>query len=164
MKRWLALLFAVCLAGCFADVDWREMHSSEGRFSVWMPARVSEEARPLPGNGGSMRQWSARARDTVFAAGYADFAEARRAAMLELRDAVLRNIDGKVDSEQPVQLGNMAGIDVAASGRSGGSALMLRTRLYQRGARVYQLAVLGAPGAVASADVETFFASFKLDR
>jgi hypothetical protein len=164
MKRLVALVAALCLAACFADLDWRELHSEQGRFSAWLPARASEEARTLPGSGAHMRQWSARARDTIFAVGYADFPGATQGRMQELRDAIVRNIDGKIESEHAIRSADAAGIEVAASGRSGNSALALRLRLYERGARVYQLAVLGAPDAVTPTDVDTFFGSFRLDR
>src|SRR4051794_5888455 len=107
-----ALLFAVLLAGCYADLDWRELRVKEGGFSIWLPARASQQARELSGipGAGEMRQWSARAKETAFAAGYADVDGARLATALEFSDALVGNIGGRVESRRDLELAGLRGI------------------------------------------------------
>jgi hypothetical protein len=158
----LGLLLA--LVGCFADLDWRELRSEEGGFSVWLPAKPVEQSRELSGRPGVvMRQWSARARETAFAAGYASLPGIDRATLTGMSDALVGNISGKVEKRHDIALGEARGIETIASGEGGGSALALRVRVYAYGGRLYQVAVLGKPGDVAEADLETFFSSFRID-
>jgi len=162
--RWIALLAAVLLAGCGADLDWRELRARDAGFVASLPGRAFEESRPLAGREGvQMHQWSARARNTVFAVGYADFPRIDAATLAGLRDALVRNIGGRMEKEQPIVLGDANGVEVLARGEGGGAPLELRLRLLARGARVYQAATLGPPGELSPTELETFFGSLKLE-
>jgi hypothetical protein len=162
-RRWLAIL--LLLAGCQPQLDWRELHSEEGRFAAWLPARAFEESRPLLSGrhqGVLMRQWSARARDTVFAVGYADFARLEPNTVIEIRDALLLNVGGKLLREREISLPGGQGREIFAAGHAGAAELSLRLRLIASDGRLYEIAALGTPGHVSESDLETFFESFKL--
>lgn len=147
------------LSACHANLDWREVRPPEGAFSLWMPARTFEETRELviAGQRVSMHQWSARARDTLFAIGYADFAPPTPEALTALRDALVANISGKVLSDQAGPNRR----DIAAAGEVNGAPLMLHLRLAASGQRLYQIVVLGKPEDLSAGDVDFFFQSFR---
>jgi hypothetical protein len=163
MKRFIVFLAALFLGGCFADLDWRELHSEEGRFSAWLPARASEEARTLPGSGARMRQWSARARNSVFAVGYADFSILDQGVIDEVRNTLVANIGGRVQAQRAVRSGEAQGTEVEALGAHGGAPVALHVRLLPRGNRLYQIATVGPPGDLLPQERETFFDALKLD-
>jgi hypothetical protein len=155
---------AFLLAACSPDLDWRELAPEGARFSAWFPARTSMQARPLPGTSPPvlLTQWSARARETVFAVGYADYEQPPEQAALELSDALVRNITGQVRSRRAIALGAAQGIETVASGMAGDQPLQLTVRIYVSGRRLYQLAVLGKPGDLSESELDTFFAAFKI--
>jgi hypothetical protein len=158
-----ALLTALFLAACYADLDWREVRVAEADFSVWLPARASEQARPLSGiaGAGEMHQWSARARDTAFAAGYADLERSDATAAAAFSDALVRNIAGQVDSRREISLGALRGIETIATGSSAQGPLRLQLRVYAGAKRLYQVATLGKPGDLSAEESQTFFDSFR---
>src|SRR3954463_2607099 len=101
------LLVLTMLTGCFAELDWREFRSTDGDFSVWFPARPLEQSRPLAGPAAAvMHQWTARARETLFAAGYADFNPLDRTALVQFSDALVANIGGTVQHRSDISLGS----------------------------------------------------------
>jgi hypothetical protein len=162
-RSFAAALTALCLAACYADLDWREVRVVEADFSVWLPARPSEQARPLTGieGAGEMHQWSARARDTAFAAGYADMDRANPTAATEFSDALVHNIAGRVDSRREISLGELHGIETIATGSSVHGPLQLRLRVYTGPKHLYQIATLGKPGDLSGEESQTFFDSFR---
>jgi hypothetical protein len=168
-RRVYAALLACLAAGCFAELDWRELRVEDGGYSVSLPGRPSEQARPLavtPQVGAqiTMRQWSARAKESVFAAGYADFPFADEKRLAEVSDALVRNISGRVEKRVAVALDSMSGLETVATGRSADAPLALRVRIYADGPRLYQVAVLGRPGDIPEDELDRFFSSFRLLR
>jgi hypothetical protein len=80
------------------------------------------------------------------------------AAVLDgTRDALARNIGGRVLEERPLVQNGLPGRDFVAES----DAKKLKARLLVSGKRLYQLAVLGERDAVAAADVELFLSSFR---
>lgn len=161
------MVLVAALLGCFAELDWRELRSAAGGFSVLFPARPLEASRPVAGAVEAvMHQWSCKAAGSVWAVAYLDLTEsARRApaqAVIRLRDALLANIDGRVLAERALRLEDAAGVETRARGRSAGAEVELNVRILARGRRLYQLAVLGAPGAAGEEGLRTFFDSFRL--
>jgi hypothetical protein len=152
------------LGACYAELDWREVVSSEGGFSVLLPARVRVESRPLSGIAGNpvMHLWSAKTADTLFGAGYADLAAGDAAALANLRDGMVRNLQGKIVSDRDVRAGTIAGREFLAEGLIGGAPAAMRLRLLVSGARVYQLVAIGRAGAVTPEELDMFFESFRL--
>lgn len=166
MVRSLGLVLTLVLAGCYAEFDWREVRPGDGSFTVSLPARSAYESRALAREhaGLTMHLWSAKVGDTVFAAGYVDspVAEARLAD--GLRDALVKNIGGRIVEEREVRSGSLIGRETIAGGIAGDAPMELRLRLYAAGGRVYQVVALGRKGAVPAAEMENFFDSFRLAR
>ncbi len=69
----VALVLLGLLAACYPALDWREIRSDEGRFSVLLPSKPRIESMPLSAARPEvlLHQWSAQARKTAFAIGYA---------------------------------------------------------------------------------------------
>jgi hypothetical protein len=104
-----------------------------------------------------MHLWSARAADSVFAIGYADYPAVDVRTLDSTRDALVKNIGGRTLEERPlVQIGLVGREIVAESGET-----LLTARLLVSGARLYQVAVLGKKNAVAAADLDLFLTSFQ---
>ena len=151
-------LIALLALACSLELDWRELRSTEGGFAALMPAKPRYEARALGGAPTvTMHLWSARAANSVFGVGYADYPELDAATLDSTRDALVKNIGGRVLEEKPLVQKGLPGRDfVAESG-----ATRLRARLLVSGKRLYQVAVLGERNAVAAADIDLFLSSFR---
>jgi len=157
-SRAVIALVALLALGCSPELDWRELKSAEGGFSALMPARPRHEVRKLSGAPAVvMHLWSARAAKSVFGVGYADYPAVDLRILDSTRDALVKNIGGRVVEERPlVQIG-LAGSEFTAEGGS----MFLKARLLVSGARLYQLVILGERGALAAVDIELFLSSFQ---
>jgi len=166
------LLFLLLLSGCYADLDWRELKSTEGGFKVLMPARVHQNAGPMGTGAGNvtLTLWTAETDGAVFGAGYADFPDTGDTAggaasqLSAARDGLARNVRGKVISEQTVHTASLPGRSLIIEGfAADGSSRVVHAHLYASGRRLYELAVIARPGALTETDLEMFFGSFKPD-
>lgn len=162
----LVLTLATMLPGCYADLDWRELKSTEGGFKVLMPARAKETSGPIGAGAGSatLTLWTAEATGAVFGAGHADYPGDAAAELAAARDGLVRNVRGKLTSEQDVRIANrpaLFGRAVIIEGfAADGSPRVVHAHLYASGRRLYELAVIAKPGALSAADLEMFFGSF----
>lgn len=109
-----------------------------------------------------MHLWSARAADTLFGVGYVDLQASDTQTLSALRDALTRNIQGRIVSERAVSAGGIAGTEFVAEGSIGEAPAVLKARLLVSGDRVYQIAVLGRAHAVSVEELATFFDSFSV--
>lgn len=160
-------------AACNPVYDWREHHFDAGGFTILFPQKPGRAERKLttPAGEVTMKMVSVRVEETVFGAASADFAAPPDAAALAaMHTALLKNLEGRVVSDQSVTSSApaaMAGREVVKRGGTGtgepATAAQLRARFFVRGNRYYQIAVMGRQGAVADADLDLFFASFKPD-
>lgn len=154
------------LAGCYSELDWREVPSAQGRYSITLPAKPQEHTRTLNSSAGevSMTMASAQAAGWVFGVGYADYPSGTDADkhIDEQRDALLRNISGRVTVEKPLGVGGRPGRMILAEGRRGDSVMVLHVRFVTDGRRLYQIAAVGNQGGVAETELDTFLDSFKL--
>ncbi len=157
------LATCLALAGCYGDLDWREVASGEGRYRITLPAKAQQTTRTLNSAAGavSMTLQSARAADWLFGVAYTDYPRGSdvQKNIDEQRDALLRNISGRITSEKTGAAGSR---ELLAEGRNGDAVLMLRARFVTEGTRLYQIAAVGARGGVAETELDTFFSSFKL--
>lgn len=163
ITRGLALLAAilVSIAGCFAELDWRELAPPEGRFVVLMPAKVHLESRPLA-DGVTMHLWSARAADSLFGVGYADYPAPDKDLLERTAQALARNIGGSVVRSRDIRLDAATGREIVAEGSAGGAPAQLDARLLLAGTRLYQVVLISPRGRLAAADVEMFLGSFSM--
>jgi len=150
----IAVLGLLALA-CSPELDWRELRSAEGGFAALMPSRPGHEVRRL-GDAATMHLWSARAANSVFGVGYIDYKTLNDGILDTTRDALVRNIGGRLVGERSLVQAGLTGRGFEA--RSG--ERLLRARLLVSGSRLYQIAILGNNGAVAPADAELFLSSF----
>lgn len=156
--RKASFLIALLVLACSPELDWRVLTSAEGGFTALIPAKPRYEARTLGGDRAvTMHLWSARAANCVFGIGYADHPAVNTAILDGTRDALAKNIGGRVLEEKPLLHKGLPGREfVAESG-----TMRLRAHLLVARNRLYQLAVLGERDAVAAADVELFLSSFR---
>ena len=156
--RKASLLAALLALACSLELDWRELRSTEGGFAALMPAKPRHEVRALGGAPAvTMHLWSARAANSVFGVGYADYPEIDSATLDSTRDALVKNIGGRLLEENPLVQTGLPGREFVAEG----GTTRLRARLLVSGKRLYQLAVLGERNAVAAADIDLFLSSFQ---
>ena len=156
------------LNGCSPQLDWRQYASVEGRYAVTFPGKPREESRTIGSDVGplAMRMTASSAAEWRFGVVWADYPEIAAREPERLidiqRNALLRNITGRITSEKSVSLNGRPGRLVVAEGRSGDAIISLQVRFVLDGVRLYQVAATGAKGGVEQAEVETFLDSFKL--
>ncbi len=164
-----ATLLCVTLAGCSPDLNWREVHGSDGAFTVLLPAKPATHTREVDLNGlkVDMNMTGAAVGELSFAVASARLPDAaqRAAALAAMQAAMLRNIGAANHSEKPVTLkGGAQAIEVVASGKSarGGKSLQMHARFAERGDRVYQAVAVGPQEQLSSEAADTFLASLSL--
>lgn len=154
-----ALLAATLLAACNPTYNWRDHASPDGAYKVLFPAKPATFTRPvdLDGLKVEMTMTAAEVDGVTFAVGSATAPDAARAqaALPAMRRALLRNIGAPDSSDVPTK----DGLQVNASGSGNGRPVQLNGRFVARGARVFQVIVLGRPGAPPE-QVEQFLTSF----
>ena len=182
MRRKLlaGLAGALLLAACSPKFDWREIKSVDGGFAILMPDKPLTATREIAFDGHPIRMTmvSTGVGPTLFAAGVALLPPAAvdpphiDATLAWFRDALVRNIDGRMSSVQPVTLPAAAaaghvvrgGQSVEARGRVGRDRRpgQLAARFYVVDDRLYQIAAIGAEGELTADALDTFFSSFRL--
>lgn len=116
-----------------------------------------------------MTMTAAKADDTVFAVGSAIVPDATKAqaALIAMKTALVKNINGTVKSEKLTAAadnarGMSASIDVEAVGTdSNGKPEVLFGHFVSKDNEVYQVIVMGPDKAVARENVAFFITSFK---
>lgn len=123
-----------------------------------LPGKAGYEERALAGTPAVvMHLWSARAANSVFGVGYADYPALDEGTLDGVRDALIRNLGGHLLEERPLLLPELAGREFAAAGGN----RTLRARLLVDGTRLYQIALIGEGHALSAADADLFLSSFR---
>jgi hypothetical protein len=176
------LLGAACLllAACTPKFDWREVRSADGGFTLLLPDKPQTVTREIAFGGGTIRMTliSTGVGPTLFAAGFAQLPpDAVAPAHIDdtigwFRDALVRNVDGRVTSERPTRLaaaqaaGHVVrgGQIVEAHGRVGRDRQpgRLAAHFHVVDDRIYEVVAIGADGELTADALETFFTSFRL--
>jgi len=167
--RWLVAALALLVAACYPELDWREVTSARGGYSVLMPAKPEEVSREVALGGVSltMTMSSVRRDGMAFGAAYADISDGsvRDAQLLAAaRDALVRNIAGRVTVDREISIGGAAGREFYADGMVDGKALRIAARVLVAGHRFYQVAFVGPADRLAQSDLDLFLGSFRLLR
>lgn len=153
-----SVLAATVLAGCNPTYNWREHTSQEGGYKVLFPAKPATVTRPVDVDGlrVPMTMTAAEVKGVTFAVGSALAPDAARAqaALPAMRLALLRNIGA---DEQAAQDGSS--VDALGIGANR-QQVHLHGRFEARGARFYQVIVLGPAEAAPPEQVEQFLSSF----
>jgi hypothetical protein len=165
--RMFLVAFALALSACYPDLDWREVTSTDGGFKVLMPAKPEHAQRQVVIGGVSleMSMESTRRDGMAFGAAYADLPAgyARRAELLAAaRDALVRNIGGRITAEREVTVDGASGQEFYAEGSTGGQPMRIAARVLVSGKRFYQVACVGRTERMAKADLALFLDSFHL--
>lgn len=166
MRRGLAILAVALLSGCYPELDWREFGSPEGRFAVLLPGKPTHESREviLAGITTQMDMFSVNVPGMAFGIGYADLppgAEPVR-AVAGGRDALLRNISGRITAERELELHGARGVEFEAVGTARDAPMRLAARVLVGGGRFYQVVFVGREDRAGAADTALFLSSFKL--
>jgi hypothetical protein len=150
---------AAMLAGCSPTYNWRDYTSGDGAFRVMFPAKPSSHTRSIDLGGirVDMTMTAAEVEGTTFAVGTALAPDAAlaQATLPAMRQALLRNIGAK-DAALP----GSAGLEVDAVGKGNGGPVRLVGRFVAKGTRMYQVIVIGKPGAMPPEHTEQFLTSF----
>jgi hypothetical protein len=165
--RTCLLVLVLALSACYPDLDWREVTSSDGGYKVLMPAKPEHAQRQVVIGGVSleMSMDSTRRDGIAFGAGYAEIPAgyARRAELLAAaRDALVRNIGGRITAEREVTVDGASGQEFYADGSADGQPMRLAARVFISGERFYQVACVGRTDRVAKAEPALFLNSFRL--
>ena len=166
------LCAVLALAACAPELDWRELSVPEGRFSVLLPGKASQETRTLNTAAGAltMTMYACSLKQGTMGVAYTDYAaaahagEAMREQLDAARDALLRNIGARAHSEEAIQIAGLPGRQVYAEGRAGTQGALLKARFVVAGNRLYQIAYVGTREGLAMADIDMLLTSFKLLR
>jgi hypothetical protein len=169
--RWFAwapvLAVTLVLVACYPELDWREVTSASGGYTVLMPARPDMAQREVlvAGVALMMSMTSVRREGMAFGAAYADIPRdhARHAEILAAaRDALVRNIDGHIASTREITIDGAAGQEFQADGKVGRHSMRLAARVLIGGSRFYQVVYVGREGSLPESDAELFLGSFRL--
>ncbi len=162
-QRLLACLGAALLGGCSPTYNWRDYTSGDGDYRVLFPAKPSTHTRSIDLGGirVDMTMTAAEVEGNTFAVGTAVAPDAAmaQATLPAMRQALLRNI-GAADSVQPPAPAPGAPLEVDAAGTGNGAPVRLVGRFVAKGARVYQVIVVGKPGAMKPEETRQFLSSF----
>jgi hypothetical protein len=154
------VLAALLLAGCNPTYNWRDHSAADGAWKALFPAKPASFTRTvdLDGLEVEMTMTAAEVEGATFAIGSASAPDAAQAqaALPAMRRALLRNI-GVAAAPVPA---TQDGLQVDASGTGNGRPVQLHGRVVARGARIYQVIVLGKPGTPPPEQVEQFLTSF----
>lgn len=172
MLRQLLTLCAISLlpllSACTPTYDWREVHGATQPFYAYMPGKTSEYTRPVQlGPLKTDMTMTATVVDGVtFAVGVAQMQNGKQAqdALAMMKEAMLRNIDGKVLHEQnssaPYMQLQIEAAGVQQLGANRNPVLML-ARFVAVENRIYQVLVLGSDRPKMREAADTFLTSFK---
>lgn len=164
-QLFLAALSAAVLAGCSPTYNWRDYTSADGAFRVLFPAKPATHTRgiDLGGIKVDMTMTAAEVEGTTFAVGTAVAPDAAlaQATLPAMRRALLRNIGaGETDDKNGAAHGSAA-LEVDAVGKGNNGPVRLVGRFVAKGTRMYQVIVVGSPGAMPPEQTEQFLSSFK---
>lgn len=156
------LVSAKLLSACNPTYNWRDHTSVDGRFQVQFPAKPATHTRnvDLGGLRVDMSMTAAEVEGTTFAVGTAVLPDATvaQAILPSMRAALLRNIGA--GSANPADQPGSAVLDVDVTGKGSAGPMRITGRFMAKGARVYQVIVVGPPKAMPPEQVEQFLTSF----
>ena len=167
------LAAAFALAACSPTYDWRTVSSNESGYTVDLPAKPGKDERSIDVNGTPMRMrmQTAEVADDVFVVGTLELPDAQPATQQKaldfLRAGLARNV-GAAPQAHAVAVplaagGSVEGVEMRMAGKAGinGETRTIHARLVAKGARAYQVAVVGRTEPPVE-QTDQFFGSFKL--
>lgn len=169
LARWFAVLMLCALVvGCSEELDWRELHSQAGGFALMLPSKPAsiDHAAQIGQASVQLHMLSSELDGMAFGAAYAERPANIPAERLlsDSRDALLRNINGRVETEQRIEVGQARGIEFHAVGQAGAEPMRLAARLLVDHDRLYQVVFIGRTARAADVDLRFYLDSFRLLR
>jgi hypothetical protein len=175
MRLILCVLLLVGMAGFLAADDkkeppkgWKEYSPKDKAFGVWLPekgGRRSERSSTIHLRGNTVKfdlvQVQQSKGPTYFAAAINLPLQLTRGTTAQqhieiLRDAVVKELTGKIDEEKDVEQGRHKGKEYTVITGQG----QARVRIFAVGHRVYEARVAGSKDETTSADADSFLDSF----
>lgn len=170
----LAVAVTCAAAGCTPEYNWRELRPADAHWVAMLPAKPATATRDirlgdLPVK---MTMHGAKVHDTAFTVAEAPLPPSGdpAAAVAAMREALVRNIEGKETAAVPVPIpveaaaGGLArttaGVALEAAGSIRGKPALLQARLVAHDGRAYQALVVGTD--VDRDQARTFLESFRL--
>jgi len=165
LRAFWALVVVISLAGCYPDLDWRELQSREGGFAVMFPARPKEATRDITLGGTSLRMHMLRAevKGMAFGVAYADVPNGIDARILvaAARDGLVHNIGGRMVQEQAISLPGLEGLEFRAEGKVEETPTIVAARVLIGSSRFYQVSFLGPRAQIEEVDLPFYLGSFR---
>lgn len=161
------------LAACSPTYNWRTVSNDASGYSVDLPAKPRSDQRDVDIDGTlmHMRMQTAEVNDVLFVVGTVALPDARhetqQQALAFLRDGLAHNVGMAPDARDiavPVATGGaVGGIEMRLTGKAGEKAesRTIHARLVAKGARVYEVAIVGRAEPPAE-QIDQFFQSFRL--
>lgn len=169
MRLASALLVALgmLVVGCSAELDWRELHWEDGKLKVMLPGRPSKSVRDvvLGGEKVGMQMLQTQMTGMAFGVAYAPLPPGDPAVLLTgARDALLRNIDGKLVAEREVEVrgASSAGREFTGEGVVAGTPMVVAARLVAANGRFYQIVFVGRKDRAEGVDLPLYLTSLTL--
>ncbi len=164
-----ALIFIAI--GC-GKAEWKDFKSEAGAFSVQLPGTPVEKTEPVNvAKLGTINMvtYTLEQKDGAYMAAYNDypyglFEQTTPDKVLDgARDGAVRNVqDGKLVSEQKIELDGNPGRDIVAEGMQQNITFVVKARIYLVKYRLYQAMAILPKEQSSSIDAAKFLDSFKL--
>jgi hypothetical protein len=162
------VLAACLLSACNPKYNWRDYSSQDAPYRVMFPGKPDSHTRniELDGLKVDMTMTATEVDGVMFAVGSAEVPDPARAqaALEAMQTAMVRNIGATVTRKSPAAAtapAQGAPIDIEASGSRNGKPTRLIGHFEARGARVYQVIVVGEASSIPAEQVKQFMSSFK---
>jgi hypothetical protein len=151
---------------------WQEYKSAAGKFTIQVPSKPQEQSQDQTTDVGTIKlnMVIAEASDSGYFVGYADFpskvadpADIQKGLADSVKGSV-SNLKGEIKSEKEYMLGDVPCRDFEAGGKVQATDVSMKGRFCLADNRLYQVFVLGAKEKFATADVDRFITSFKIEK
>jgi len=163
----LALAAVLLLGACSPDLDWREVSSAEGGYAVLLPAKPERASREVAIGATRLvlNMASVHKDGMAFGVAYAALPAATTdpdRLLSDARDALVRNIDGRLATDRALDIGGHPTREFVAVGAAAGEPMRVRARVLAANDRYYQIVFIGAAGRGTDSEVSMFLESFRL--
>ena len=154
-SRYTLMTLALIVSACTPALNWRESRPEGAAVQLLFPCKPELQSRPHMGLA------RCEAAGLEFSLSWAELPEPTQAgaALRQMREALLRKLDGTAETPQAFAVRGMTPLSEALVQRVDGSR-PARLALFARGARVYQLVMSGP--RVDDAAWEAFAGSIQL--
>lgn len=168
MRKLLILaipVIAMLLSGCSPQFNWREFTCQDASWQALFPDKPATASRAidLDGMHTTMTMTAAEVDGILFAVGQAQSSDesTASAALGAMQTALVRNIDGKVNTSKSSATPGRMTRDIDATGARNGKPTRLVAHFEAHGRSLYQVVVVGPAASVKPEHTEQFLTSFK---